>query len=201
MFIEEPEVRSDLKVIAGLGNPGVEYENTRHNAGFWFVDYLAYKLDFPDFVREGSTYMVSRGELGSHPLLIVKPMLYMNRSGIALSELWKRDPFDPANLLVCYDDTALECGKIRLRPKGSAGGHNGIKSVIEALGSDHCPRLRIGVGGASLPEPGESLADYVLSEFDNQKEEDAVLDTFPLAQDAVKCWLDDGMEIAMNRYN
>lgn len=201
MFIEEPEVRSDLKVIAGLGNPGMEYENTRHNAGFWFVDYLAHRLDFPDFVREGSTYMVSRGNLGSHPLLIVKPMLYMNRSGIALSELWKRNPFDPLNLLICYDDAALECGKIRLRPKGSAGGHNGIKSVIEALGNDHCPRLRIGVAGASRPEPGEPLADYVLSEFDNQEEEDAVLDAFPRAQEAVKSWLDDGMEIAMNRYN
>lgn len=179
-----------------MGNPGPEYENTRHNVGFWFLDYLAHVLDFEDFVREGAC-LVSAGRAWESDLLLVKPFRYMNRSGQALSALWKARPFDFDRLLVCFDDAALPAGKIRLRARGSSGGHNGMESIIEAVGTNEIARLRFGVG---LPDPDEDLADYVLDEF-GPGEEDQVLDRFPDALDAVKLALTEGIETAMSRFN
>lgn len=189
-------MESDLRVVVGLGNPGPEYEDTRHNVGFWFVDYMAHKLGFDDFTRTANC-LVSEGKAGGFDLLFVKPTLYMNRSGVALSTLWRRKPFMLENLLVCYDEADLPAGTIRIRPGGSAGGHKGLKSIIEALGTDQCARLRFGVAGEHV---SGDLADYVLSPFEAE-EEDAVLDRFDDAADAVISFFTDGIEAAMSRFN
>ncbi len=129
--------------------------------------------------------------------MLVKPVLYMNRSGRALTLLWRERPFKPENILICYDDASLPVGKIRLRAHGSAGGHKGMASVLEALGNESCARLRFGVAGEKLPE---ELTDYVLSPFD-PAEEEAVLERFPDAFEAVKVYLSEGIEPAMSRFN
>ena len=183
-------------MVVGLGNPGAEYENTRHNVGFWFVDYLAHKLSFKDYSRTANC-LVTVGSVEGLDLLIVKPILYMNRSGEALSALWRRRPFKLENLLVCYDDADLPAGAIRIRPGGSAGGHKGLKSIIEALGNDECARLRFGIAGERVPS---DLTDYVLGEFEPH-EEDAVLDRFDDAADALMLFLKNDIETAMSRYN
>lgn len=183
-------------MVVGLGNPGAEYENTRHNVGFWFVDYLAHKLGFDDF-RRTSNCLVTAGQAEGLGLLLVKPILYMNRSGHALSALWRREPFRLENMLVCYDDADLPVGAIRIRPRGSAGGHKGLKSIIEALGTDECARLRFGVAGERV---SADMAEYVLSEFD-PAEEDAVLDRFDDAIEAALVFFTEGAETAMNRFN
>jgi PTH1 family peptidyl-tRNA hydrolase len=183
-------------VVVGLGNPGPEYENTRHNVGFWFVDYLAHKFEFNDFSRN-SNCLVAEGSIDGREFLLVKPILFMNRSGVALSALWRRRPFELDNLLVCYDDADLAVGSLRIRPGGSAGGHNGLKSIIEALGTNECARLRFGIAGERMPS---ELTGYVLDEFE-QHEEDAVLDRFDDAVDAVLTFFKDGIETAMSRFN
>ena len=164
--------------------------------GFWFVDYLAHELGFDDFIREASCLVAEGSALGRR-LLLVKPVLHMNRSGLALTFLWRERPFKTENMLVCYDDAALPVGKIRLRARGSAGGHKGMASVLEALGDEACARLRFGSAGEDVP--GE-LTDYVLSPF-TQDEEEAVLERFPDALEAVKVYLSEGIESAMNRFN
>lgn len=164
--------------------------------GYWFVDYLAHELGLGDFFQESSC-LVSEGEVLDKKLLLVKPFLYMNRSGRALSLLWRKQPFKLENILICYDDVALPAGKIRLRSGGSAGGHKGMISVLDALGEDTCARLRFGIGGENIPE---ELSDYVLSPFEDT-EEKAVLDRFPDALEAVKLFLAEGIEPAMNRFN
>ncbi len=189
-------MESSLKVIVGLGNPGAEYENTRHNVGFWFIDYLAEIFGFPDFSRSGSC-LTAQGSWEGLDFLLVKPLLYMNRSGWAVSGLWRSQPFPLENMLVCYDDAALLVGKIRIRESGSAGGHKGMDSILEALGSDLCHRLRFGVGRENLPD---DLTDFVLSTFEPEEEE-AVLDRFPDALTAVKVLFTEGIDEAMNRFN
>ncbi len=164
--------------------------------GFWFIDYLAHELGFSDFLGEDSC-LVTEGSALDKRLLLVKPVLYMNHSGQALTLLWRERQFNPENMLVCYDDAALPVGKIRLRARGSAGGHKGMVSVLEALGEDTCARLRFGVAGEQMPE---ELTDYVLSPFE-PAEEKAVLDRFAEAFEAVKVFLSEGIESAMNRFN
>lgn len=185
-----------MKVVVGLGNPGFEYENTRHNVGFWFIDYLAHRYGFDDFLRV-NTCLVTEGLAEGLPFLLVKPILYMNRSGQAISALWRAKPFNLDNLLVCYDDVALPVGTLRIRARGSAGGHNGMDSIIEALGTEDCARLRFGVAGAKLTE---ELTDYVLSPFAG-REEDAVLDRFEDAAASVKTIFTEGLEKAMSLFN
>lgn len=180
----------------GLGNPGPDYENTRHNVGFWFVDYLAHKLGLDDFSRSANC-LVTEGAAEGLEILFVKPILFMNRSGVALSALWRRRPFKLENLIVCYDEADLPAGTIRIRPRGSAGGHKGLKSIIEALGTDECTRLRFGVAGERV---SGDLADYVLDPFEPE-EEDAVLDRFEDAAEAVFVAFRDGIEAAMSRFN
>ena len=182
--------------MVGLGNPGPDYENTRHNIGFWFVDYLAHKFHLADFIRSGPC-LTTEGQVEGLNLLLVKPILYMNRSGQALSALWRVRPFILENLLVCIDDVSLPVGKIRIRAQGSAGGHKGLASVIDSLGTDACARLRFGVGREGLPE---ELADFVLSPFETE-EENAVLDRFDDAAGAIITYYAHGIEKAMSLYN
>lgn len=186
-----------MKVIVGLGNPGPEYDATRHNVGWWMIDRLAYDWELGSFQKEGRA-LVTEGSVGSQAVRLVKPTSYMNRSGQALRFLWTLEEFDPSeDLLVVVDDAALDVGRVRFRPEGTPGGHNGLKSVSGALRTDEYARLRIGVG--KKPE-GEDLADWVLSPMSDQDEE-VVVSLLPELTGAVEVWLTEGIEAAMNRFN
>lgn len=186
-----------MKVIAGLGNPGPAYDATRHNVGWWLVDWLSREWGLGPFRQSGPALM-AYGRMGSHEVLLLKPVTFMNRSGAALAPARTDPAVDIAtDLLVAVDDAALEVGRIRLRPEGSAGGHNGLRSVEAALGTRRYARLRIGVG---LPPEGLDLADWVLSSFEAQDEE-TIVGLLPELGAAVRTWIDEGIEAAMSRHN
>ena len=186
-----------MKVVMGLGNPGPEYDATRHNVGWWVVDRLAYDWGFDSFRREGRA-LVTEGNVGEAIVRLVKPTTYMNRSGLAVGPLVAIEGFDPSrDLLVVVDDAALEVGRVRFRPDGSAGGHNGLKSLSGALQSTGFARLRIGVG--TRPE-GVDLSDWVLSPMPAEDEE-VVVELLPKLTDAAAVWVAEGVEAAMNRFN
>lgn len=181
----------------GLGNPGPEYDATRHNVGWWVVDRLAYDWDFGPFARDGRA-LTTEGEVGGRVVRLVKPNTYMNRSGLALRGIRELEGFDPTtDLLVVVDDAALDVGRVRFRPEGGAGGHNGLRSVSGALQSNEYARLRIGVG--QKPE-GEDLSDWVLSPMPPEDEE-VIVGLLPELTEAVGVWIDEGIEAAMNRFN
>jgi PTH1 family peptidyl-tRNA hydrolase len=182
----------------GLGNPGPEYEGTRHNAGFLLADRLVDRWNLPRF-RRGDRARETEGSWQGIPVRIVKPQTYMNRSGAALAPLRSLPDFDPSqHLLILVDEVALPTGRFRLRGAGSAGGHNGLKSIEGALQRQDYARLRIGVGPP--PPPGDELSDYVLGEFSREERQtiDGLLD--PMSE-AVESWLEHGVEVAMNRFN
>ncbi len=186
-----------MKVVLGLGNPGPDYDATRHNAGWWLVDRLAYDWDLPRFRRSGPAWS-TEGSVGEGGVRLVKPSTYMNRSGAALKTLDDLEDFDAASdLLVVVDDAALDVGRVRFRPSGSPGGHNGLKSVSGALRSDEYARLRIGVGRRPS---GVDLADWVLSPMP-QEDEDVVVGLLPELTQAVEVWMTEGVEAVMNRFN
>ena len=185
------------KVVVGLGNPGAEYERTRHNAGFLLADHLVARWGFGPFRRTDEAVAAS-GTLGSVPVRVLKPTTFMNASGQALRAL--RSPsFDPASdLLVLVDDVAFVPGTFRLKGAGSAGGHNGLKSIESTLRRQDYPRLRIGIG--AKPPEYDDLADWVLGRM-TTGERDAMNATMDTMAEAVECWLVDGIERAMNRFN
>lgn len=182
----------------GLGNPGPEYEDTRHNAGFRLADRLAARWTLPHF-RRGDRARETQGTWQGIPVRILKPQTYMNRSGAAIAPLRTIPDFDPSqHLLILVDDVALPLGRYRLRGAGSAGGHNGLKSIEGVLQRQDYARLRIGVG--PLPAGADELSDFVLGPFDAEEREilEGLLD--PMCQ-AVECWLENGIEQAMNQFN
>jgi PTH1 family peptidyl-tRNA hydrolase len=182
----------------GLGNPGPEYERTRHNAGFLLADRLASRWQLGPF-RRADRLREARGNWQGFPVALLKPQTYMNRSGSALAPLRSLPDFDPSrHLLILVDDVALPLGRFRLRGAGSAGGHNGLKSVEGALQRQDYSRLRIGVGPA--PPDLEDLADFVLDEF-TREEQEAIENLLEPMSEAVECWIENGIEIAMNRFN
>src|SRR5829696_284101 len=182
----------------GLGNPGPEYDETRHNAGFRLADHLAERWRLGPFKR-GERARVAEGSYDGRAIRVLKPQTYMNRSGAALAPLRALPGFDPAaELLVLVDDVALPVGKFRLRGAGSAGGHNGLKSVEGALQRQDYARLRIGVG--PVPDGLTELADFVLGPFDPE-EWRAVGELLEPMAEAVECWLAEGIERAMSRFN
>ena len=186
-----------MKVVMGLGNPGPVYDATRHNVGWWVVDRLAYDWDFGSFRREGKA-QVTDGDVGETPVRLMKPTTYMNRSGLALRALREYEDFDPMeDLLIVIDDATLDIGRVRFRPEGGAGGHNGLKSVSGALQSNEYHRLRIGVG--QKPE-GVDLSDWVLSPMP-EEDEDVIVGLLPDMTEAIEAWIDKGIEAAMNRFN
>jgi PTH1 family peptidyl-tRNA hydrolase len=186
-----------VKIICGLGNPGAEYENTRHNVGWWVVEEAQATWRFPEFTREGRAWR-SAGVVGTHDVVLVEPLTFMNRSGSALVPFAAAQDFDVArDLLVIVDDTALDVGRIRIRPEGSAGGHNGLKSVEASLGTRQYARIRVGVGG---PPPGADLVEWVLSPFGTEDER-TVTELLPSLVVAARTWLEEGVEAAANRYN
>ncbi len=186
-----------MKVVCGLGNPGPEYEATRHNVGWWLVDRLSSDWDLGPFRRDGPALTV-QGGVGEESVVLVKPLTFMNRSGAVLAPLRNVSDFDiTRDLLVVVDDLALDVGRVRLRPSGGTGGHNGLKSVQAALGTQDYARLRIGVGS---PPPEVDAADWVLSAFEPE-DEDTVVQLLPELVDAVRVWMEDGAEAAMSRHN
>lgn len=186
-----------LKVIMGLGNPGPEYAATRHNAGWWFLDHLAETWGFGRFRREKETAVAS-GRVENRPVRLLKPLTYMNLSGRVLTPFRRSAAFDTArDLLVIVDDVALPPGRVRLRAGGSAGGHNGLKSVEQVLGTRDYARLRLGVGAAP---PGRDLAAWVLAPMP-KAEKAAVLDPFPELVEGVELWMAEDFDAAMNRCN
>ncbi len=181
-----------------MGNPGARYDATRHNVGWWLVDQLKRRWSASPFQQE-DLWFRSTAELdGVGDIWLIKPTIYMNRSGIAVRVMVESLDLDLDDLLVVVDDTALDSGQPRFRARGSAGSHNGLQSVEDALGTQDYARLRIGIG--TVP-PGVERADWVLSEFDDPADEDAVLEVLPHLAEGVEVWAREGIEIAMNRYN
>ena len=190
-----------MKVILGLGNPGREYAATRHNVGWWLIDHLADVWHFGAWKKDGVSQVVS-GTVDGVKVRLVKPQTYMNLSGQALTSYVRRPFWSAAkDLLVVVDEVQLPVGRTRIRARGSAGGHNGLKSVEQALGSREYARLRIGVG-PSEERKGiyKDLADFVLAPFARDERED-VLALLPPLTGAVETWLKDGVEKAMNLHN
>lgn len=182
--------------IIGLGNPGPEYAGTRHNAGFWCIDELAKRHDIA-LERKNRTAIVGEGAIEDRRVVLVKPRTFVNRSGAAIKYLTARYAAPVDNLLIVCDDINLMPGKLRLRRKGSAGGHNGIKSVIEATGSQDFPRLRIGVG---RPPEGRGQIEHVIGPMD--ADDRAIVDeAVERAAEAVECLLTEGIDEAMSRFN
>ena len=185
-------------VCAGLGNPGSEYEETRHNVGFMVVQELARRHGARFTLRAGVAG-TARCTIGGAAVVLVKPLTYMNNSGEALLEALAECGVLPDRLLVVVDDLALALGALRLRPAGSHGGHNGLRSVIGALGTQQFPRLRCGIG-VTPPPPRESTADFVLSPF--RKEERSAAAAMVLrAADAAEAVAASGLAAAMNEFN
>ena len=178
-----------MRAVVGLGNPGPEYAATRHNAGFWLADALVARWGFPPF-RRGERARVTEGDVDGVPVRVLKPTTYMNSSGAALASLRADPEFDPArDLLVLVDDFAIPTGTSRLRGEGSAGGHNGLKSIESALLSQQYARLRIGVG--PLPEGVSDWSEYVLAPFTPEQREQ-VEAIMPQLEDAVTKWVKEG---------
>lgn len=181
--------------MLGLGNPGAEYAHTRHNIGFDVIDILASRHRIRlSLHRDHARYGL--GRIADVPVLLAKPMTYMNRSGEAARALLQRYPLEPARLLVVVDDVALPPGKIRVRPSGSDGGHNGLESIIQCLGTQAFPRVRVGIGS---PPPGQ-MVEYVLSRFSPQ-EQPIIEEALQRAADAVEVAIAEGVQAAMNRFN
>lgn len=183
-------------IIAGLGNPGKEYENTRHNAGFMVMDALADKLG-ADISEKKHKALCGKAVIGGEKVILMKPQTYMNSSGEALRAASDYYKVDPENVLVIYDDISLAPGQLRVRAKGSAGGHNGIKSIIAHLGTQEFSRVRVGVGEKP---PRMDLADYVLGHF-SQEEKKIMESAVKEAAEAVIEAVTEGIEHAMNDHN
>ena len=190
-----------MKVIVGLGNPGREYAATRHNVGWWLIDHLADVWHFDGWKKDGES-QVANGTVAGVKVRLVKPQTFMNLSGQALRNYVRRPFWSAAkDLLVVVDEVQLPVGRTRVRARGSAGGHNGLKSVEHALGTQEYARLRIGVG-PSDERKGiyKDLADFVLSPF-ARDERDDVLALMPQLTATAESWCRDGVEKAMNLYN
>lgn len=187
----------ELWMIVGLGNPGREYEATRHNVGFRVTDLLAQRLHVR-IDRLKFRALTRQTELGGKKVLLVQPQTFMNLSGAAVSALASYYHIPPQRVLVIFDDISLPPGRIRIRRDGSAGGHNGIKSIIQSLGTDQFPRIKIGVG--AKPHPDYDLADWVLSRFSAQ-EEKALEPALLHGAEAAEMILSDGLDKAASAYN
>ena len=189
--------KNDAWLIVGLGNPGREYEKTRHNCGFRAIDVLSQKLGCKvDKLKFQGLYSQVNYAVGK--LYLLKPQTYMNLSGRSVLQLSAYFHIPPQRIIVIFDDISLEPGRLRIRGDGSAGGHNGIKSIISELGSQEFPRVKVGVGAKAHPE--QDLADWVLSSF-SASEEKALESALERAAEAALCIIDKGVGDAANRYN
>lgn len=184
-------------IIVGLGNPGDKYARTRHNAGFLAIDYLAQKYS-ADVKQLKFKSLIGDVKIGEHRALLMKPQTYMNNSGEAVGEAAKFYKIAPENVIVIVDDIYQAPGRMRVRKNGSAGGHNGLKSIIEHLGADSFPRIKIGVG--EKPNPEYELADWVLAKIPKADEE-PMFKIFESIADCIPMLMDGKIEDAMGKFN
>jgi PTH1 family peptidyl-tRNA hydrolase len=185
-----------MKVIVGLGNPGSEYERTRHNAGFMVLDRLASRHGLGGAKTKFHAGAIE-GIVAGQRCVLLQPMTYMNRSGLTVGEAVTFYKLEPSDLLIVVDDVAIPTGKIRLRKEGGAGGHNGLADIARSLGNQAYHRLRVGIDS---PPGRMPLHDYVLGKF-SEPQIDALGPAIDKACDAVECWMNDGIDAAMNRFN
>ena len=184
-------------LIVFLGNPGPRYEMTRHNAGFMAADAMAKEKNL-SINKSRFKALTATCDIGDESVLLMKPQTFMNLSSDAVSQAVKFYKIPPEHVIVVSDEISLPIGKLRIRTKGSAGGHNGLKDIIAKLGTDGFPRIRIGVGAP--PHPDYDMADWVLSSFKNQDAEDMLAAAARAAQ-AAQCYITQGADRAMNRFN
>ena len=187
-----------MKLIVGLGNPGREYEKTRHNSGFMAIDLLADRLGVQISTKKWDALTASVRIEGS-PVLLMKPLTYMNLSGSAVSQAAAYFKTEPEDILVIHDDMDLPTGSLRIRKKGSAGGQKGMKSIIQALGTDNIARIRIGVGHSRRGDH-DVVPDWVLSPVP-KSEQEIFTKAIQNAADAAYAWVNDPMDIVMQKYN
>ena len=192
-----------MKLIVGLGNPGKEYAATRHNVGFEVIDRLAAKLawmkagDFDRLAKSKFDGLAYDGLLGSEKLVLLKPVTFMNLSGKSVQSAMAFYQLIPDDVMIVLDDVALPCGKIRVRPGGSSGGHNGLKDIERALATDRYPRLRVGI---DAPPPRLPQREYVLGRF-TEEQKKAIEPAYARAADAIVMWIEKGINAAMNVFN
>ena len=193
-----------MKLIVGLGNPGRRYVNNRHNVGFRCIDWLAREHGISLDIRRARSYL-GTGRIGDTKVVLAKPRTYMNLSGEAVRGLMQHYSVPVQGVLVVYDDLDLAVGKIRIRERGSSGGHKGVKSIIAQVGSQDFPRLRVGI--APLVDTGEAdprqqidAVEHVLGDF-SSREKAVIRGAYPVVVAAIECLLAEGIEAAMNRYN
>lgn len=185
-----------MYVVVGLGNPGKQYDKTRHNVGFDVIDILAKEYGI-SVTKIKHKALIGEGRVGTEKVLLVKPQTYMNLSGETLIDIYNYYKVDMENIIVIYDDIDLDVGKLRIRKKGSGGTHNGMRSIIKCLGANDFPRVRVGV---SKPLPGQDLANFVLSKF--RKEEQIDLENgLEKAYRAVDSIIRENIDISMNKHN
>ncbi len=194
---EETRPTKPEYIIAGLGNPGVSYEQTRHNAGFLALDAIEKKFA-PTSPEHKFNAVCRRAVIGGKSCLLMRPQTFMNKSGEAVSDAMDFYDIPPENIIVIYDDISLDVGTMRIRRKGSAGGHNGIKSIIELCGSQDFPRIKIGIGGK--PHPDYDLADWVLSRF-SEEDMKTLAEVFEKSAEALELIVRGETGEAMNRFN
>lgn len=197
MFFNKNRASGVEWLVVGLGNPGDKYENTRHNVGFLTIDHIAEEQRVP-VQKLKYRALTNTVELGGAKVLLMKPVTYMNLSGEAVRQAVDFYKIPPERVLVVSDDTALAVGRLRIRKGGSAGGHNGLKNIIQHLGTDQFPRVRVGVG--EKPHPDYDMADWVLGKFQGEDKK-AIDGAVKRAADAVECLLKEGPDRAMNRFN
>ena len=186
-----------MLAIVGLGNPGEKYEHTRHNVGYDVISIIAAKLDTP--IKK----LKFQGTIGEtiykgEKLVLIKPQTYMNLSGLTVQEAMSWYKLKPKDVLILVDDIDLPFGQVRVRAKGGPGTHNGLRHIVQCTGSGDFPRVRVGMGA---PPPEWDLADWVLSKFQTEEERKIAYDAYLTAADAALCWAENGIDVAMNRFN
>lgn len=181
-------------LLVGLGNPGSRYAKTRHNIGFMTLDRLAGTLGL-DF-KEKAEYLIAKGSMGDDEVILLEPLTYMNRSGSAVRKIADKFSISPDRILVVYDDLDLENGKVKIRKKGSSGGHRGVESIIQCIGSQEFPRIKIGIGR----DPFIPAEKYVLAKF-TKEQQPAMKEALARSGDIIAAIMRDGIDKAMNRYN
>ena len=186
-----------MKLIVGLGNPGLQYRWTRHNLGFLVLETLGKQLKAKGHISASNHGILAKVIIEDFECSLLMPTTFMNNSGLSVKNLVDRAGISPENILIVCDDLSLSFGKLRLRPSGSAGGHNGLKSIIKDLGSNQFARLRLGI---DAPQGTADTVDYVLSNF-TPAEKKALPDFINHALDCVTCWVTEGAEVAMNKFN
>lgn len=184
-----------MKLLVGLGNPGPDYQLTRHNTGFMVIDALALSFDIP-FGNDFNCQM-GRGRISGEEVVLVKPQTFVNQSGQAVAKLAGALQLPPSHILIIHDDVDLPLGKIRLKEGGGDGGHHGVKSVIDHLGNPNFIRLRVGIG---RPLPFGDVTDYVLSPFSSEELEE-LSQVLIRAQEAIVCLIEEGLSPAMSKFN